>query len=121
MGLRVIVCGGRNFRDYGRMCRVLDALDLLHGIDVVIQGNARGADTLANRWGVERGKTVLGYPAQWEREDGTIDRGAGIKRNQQMIDQGRADACVAFPGGRGTEDMIRRARAAGLRMKVIRD
>jgi hypothetical protein len=31
-----------------------------------------------------------------------------------MIDQGRPDLVVAFPGGRGTADMVRRARAAGI-------
>jgi predicted Rossmann-fold nucleotide-binding protein len=39
-------------------------------------------------------------------------------RNQQMIDDGKPDVVIAFPGGSGTADMIRRAEAAGV--KVIR-
>jgi len=33
-----------------------------------------------------------------------------------MIDEGKPDGVVAFPGGRGTEDMVRRAAAAGLKV-----
>lgn len=39
---------------------------------------------------------------------------AGPDRNQRMIDEGRPDLVVAFPGGRGTADMIRRATEAGI-------
>lgn len=31
-----------------------------------------------------------------------------------MIDEGKPDIVVAFPGGRGTADMVRRARKAAL-------
>lgn len=35
-----------------------------------------------------------------------------------MIDEGKPDLVVAFPGGRGTADMVNKALAAGI--KVIR-
>jgi hypothetical protein len=31
-----------------------------------------------------------------------------------MLDEYKPEAVVAFPGGRGTEDMIRRAETAGV-------
>lgn len=31
-----------------------------------------------------------------------------------MLTDGQPDLVVAFPGGRGTADMVRRARAAGV-------
>jgi predicted Rossmann-fold nucleotide-binding protein len=31
-----------------------------------------------------------------------------------MLAEGRPDAVIAFPGGKGTADMVRKARAAGL-------
>jgi hypothetical protein len=31
-----------------------------------------------------------------------------------MLDKGRPDLVLAFPGGRGTADMIQRAEAAGV-------
>jgi len=41
-------------------------------------------------------------------------------RNQQMVDYG-LDGLAAFPGGNGTADMVRRARAAGVTvMEVLR-
>ena len=36
---------------------------------------------------------------------------------QQMIDEGKPDLVVAFPGGRGTQDMIKRAK--GHHIKVV--
>lgn len=35
-------------------------------------------------------------------------------RNQKMLDEGRPDLIVAFPGGRGTADMVKRGIAAGV-------
>jgi len=35
-----------------------------------------------------------------------------------MADAG-ADLCIAFPGGRGTADMVRRARAAGIPVRSV--
>jgi hypothetical protein len=35
-------------------------------------------------------------------------------RNTQMLAEGRPDGVVAFPGGRGTANMVRQAAAAGL-------
>ena len=50
------------------------------------------------------------FPADWK----VRGRAAGHIRNQQMLDEGRPHLVVAFPGGRGTADMVRRARAAGI-------
>jgi hypothetical protein len=108
--MRIIVCGGRNFRDRRA---VFDALDRLHakrGIDFLIQGGAHGADYLAWQWANVRGVPCGSYPADWD----TLGRKAGPIRNQQMIDEGCADGVIAFPGSKGTADMITRARRAGL-------
>ena len=34
--------------------------------------------------------------------------------NQQMLDIGKPDLVLAFPGGSGTADMVAKARAAGV-------
>jgi predicted Rossmann-fold nucleotide-binding protein len=39
---------------------------------------------------------------------------AGPIRNQQMIDEGKPDLVIAFPGGAGTHDMMARATKANL-------
>lgn len=36
-----------------------------------------------------------------------------------MIDEGRSNLVLAIPGGRGTADMVRRARAAGIEVREI--
>jgi hypothetical protein len=113
MTIRVLVCGGRDYADHHAVKRALDVLLLVDDV-VIIHGAARGADTLAADWGRLRAAEVLSFPAAWRRHDGSIDRGAGHKRNAQMLVEGRPDLIVAFPGGRGTADMVARGRAAGV-------
>lgn len=45
---------------------------------------------------------------------GPLDRSAGPKRNQRMLDKGKPDLVLAFPGGDGTADMVRKAKSAGV-------
>src|SRR5262249_16770583 len=42
-----------------------------------------------------------------------LGKKAGPLRNQRMLDEGKPDLVVAFPGGGGTKDMVRRAVQAG--------
>lgn len=102
--MRVLVCGGRNFDDTELVGITLDAMN----IHCVIEGGANGADSLARHWAYAKGIEVSTFPANW----GKYGRRAGPIRNQQMIDEARPDLVVAFPGGKGTEDMINRARRA---------
>ncbi len=110
--MRVIVCGGRNYYDRSAVFDALDRLNTKCGIDFLIQGAANGADYLAWQWANERGIPCGSYPAQWDEHG----KRAGVIRNQKMIDQGKPDGVVAFPGGRGTADMVQRAEAAGLKV-----
>ncbi len=54
------------------------------------------------------------FRALWERHG----RAAGVIRNQAMLDYG-IDLVLAFPGGRGTADMVRRARSAGVAVAAV--
>lgn len=113
---RVLVCGGRDFADFDLVCRTLSewaarASGQSPEEDIVIvHGGALGADTLAERWASENWLPTEIYHADWERHG----KAAGPIRNQRMIDEGKPNLVVAFPGGRGTADMIRRAKAAGI-------
>ena len=109
---RFIVCGGRDYDDWIAVYAALDRLDARVGIAAIIHGDSPGADTLGKHWAEERGKPSEAYPAQWAM----YGDAAGPRRNQQMLDEARPDGLVAFPGGRGTADMICRARAAGLKV-----
>ena len=113
--MRVLVCGGRDYADRDWLFQELDALRLARGVNVVISGCARGADTLGLEWAEARGIEVAPYPADWDRHR----RAAGPIRNQQMLDEGKPDLVIAFPGGRGTADMVKRATAVGVETVVI--
>ena len=108
--MRVLVCGGRDFSDRELLNRTLDQYAKSHVIDAVIEGNSRGADRMAGFWARKHGIDNLKYPPDWDR----YGPAAGPMRNQEMIDDGKADVVIAFPGGRGTEDMVRRSREAGI-------
>jgi len=83
---------------------------------VLIHGGARGADRAADEWAVVSWVVVEEYKADW-KNDG---RAAGPIRNQRMLDLGKPDLVIAFPGGRGTADMVKRARKAGVEVMEIR-
>jgi hypothetical protein len=114
-GKRVLVCGGRDYDDQDHIWNTLVAIDLESRIDVVIHGCATGADTAGVVWAQKTGRKHAPFQADW-REHG---KAAGPMRNQRMIDQGKPDLVVAFPGGRGTADMVRRAEAAGIEVRRI--
>jgi hypothetical protein len=112
---RYLICGGRDFSDQTLLDKALAAL-ILHPKDaVIIHGDARGADRMGAKWGLERGAKVEPYPADWERYRGA----AGPIRNQAMLDHGQPDVVLAFPGGKGTADMVKRARARRIVTIVI--
>lgn len=109
--MRILVCGGRDFLNADHLERSLDAV---HGgpsgpVDCLIHGGARGADTLAGEWARRRGIDCTVYDANWDVEG----RAAGPIRNKRMLDEGIPDLIIAFPGGRGTANMIRQARGRG--------
>lgn len=114
--MKVLVCGGREYWDAYRVFTVLDALHREVGITKIVNGDAPGADRLSSLWAVLAGIAVDRYPALWEK-DGR--RAAGPIRNQRMLDQEQPDMVVAFPGGTGTADMVRKARRAGVTTREV--
>jgi hypothetical protein len=119
--MRALVCGGRDFKDHKLLHEIMDLAVVKLGITSIIHGGARGADLLAKEWADSRGIPEQAFPALWydidrpgavvrTRFDGTkFDVLAGFHRNQHMIDIGKPNFVFAFPGGRGTDDMARRA------------
>jgi predicted Rossmann-fold nucleotide-binding protein len=113
--MRVLVCGGRAFEDRQALNETLSRLREERGFSLVIAGGARGADTFAKEWAKAVGLPCDVYKADWEG----LGRKAGPIRNQRMLDEGKPDLVVAFPGGKGTADMARRARAAGIELMEV--
>lgn len=118
--VRILVCGGRAFMDYEKMdVEISKALEVEfregRWPPIFICGAARGADSLIIDWAARNGFECIEYPADWEK----YGPSAGPRRNQQMLDEGKPDIVIAFPGGKGTQDMTRRAMRAGVPVRII--
>jgi hypothetical protein len=103
----VVVTGGRDFTDREFVSEVLTCAAPTH----LIHGCARGADTLCGNWAKRRGIPCIEVPANWKAHG----KAAGPLRNGWMLDLNPI-GLVAFPGGRGTADMIRQAQARGIKV-----
>lgn len=110
--MRVLVCGGRHYKNLAAVEHALTVLHAKRCITVLIEGGATGADCLARRWAEKHGITVMTFPADWKK----FGRQAGPWRNNAMLYQGKPDGVVAFPGGAGTANMISQAEAAGVKV-----
>lgn len=105
----LLVTGSRYWMDWKTMRESISQLSP----DVLIHGNAKGADRMADRIGADLKLLILRYPADWA----TYGKRAGSIRNQQMLDENPdIDICYAYPGAAsvGTWDMVKRAESSGI-------
>jgi hypothetical protein len=109
---RVLVCGGRDYDDWRRLHSVLQR-EFGDETITIIEGGAIGADFLARVYAKQYNLPHEQYPADWAKDG----KAGGSIRNQRMLDEGRPDYVIAFPGRTGTADMVRRAKKA--RVPVI--
>lgn len=110
LGARVLVTGGRDYRDKERAFTELERLHAQYQFAVIIHGGAPGADKLADEWAASRAIPVEVFPADWSQHG----HSAGPLRNGQMLKDSKPTLVIAFPGGKGTRDMVRRATHKGL-------
>ncbi|MDX1803139.1 MAG: DUF2493 domain-containing protein [Alcanivorax sp.] len=108
--MRILVCGGRDFHDLPLLHQTLETLRRRGLLTLLIHGDANGTDRLASRWAHDQGVDQVCYPANWQAHG----RAAGPLRNQRMLQHGKPQAVVAFPGGRGTAHMIGLAERASV-------
>lgn len=124
--MRAIVCGSRDLTEPDYVFLVLDGLRETMGLSHVIEGGQRrrppqggridgGADYWAMRWAKARGLTWDTVYADWA----SYGRAAGPLRNARMLQYG-PECLIAFPGGRGTADMVARAERARLPVTTIK-
>lgn len=113
--MRVLVCGGRDYSDREAVFGVLHELAEKHGWLTIIEGGANGADALAREWAKLCYHGLVTVPADWHKH-GTA---AGPIRNTRMLTSGKPDLVIAFPGGRGTADMVEKASIAGIEVRRI--
>lgn len=97
-----LICGGRNFTGHYKFDEAMKLLPFKPTL--IVHGGANGADTLADGWAKHHGI----YPVRIDPLWGFYGNPAGSKRNQAMLDIMNIQYCIAFPGGTGTADMIKR-------------
>lgn len=113
---RFLVCGGRDYADWQFMRKKLKVLLEEDWMFILVHGDCRGADRLAAGWAKACELIVEAYPADWAK----YGRAAGAIRNQEMLDSG-IDGVIAFPGGKGTANMIKIAIQAGVPVWDLRN
>ncbi len=126
--MRVLVSGSRDWQEAFAIWTFLDGLEAREDLAgeplIVIQGGAKGADRVAAEWTWVRSdhSNHPEFKADWNKHG----KAAGPIRNQQMLDEGKPDLVLAFKDNfnwkldkGGTEDMVKRAKAAGVPTYVI--
>ena len=114
--MKVIIAGDRNFTDYDFVKEKLDYyLSDKTKSFIIISGNARGVDSLGERYARENNLPLEVYPADWDK----YGKSAGMIRNRQMADV--ADGLIAFPSfsSIGTKGMINEAKKRGLSIRIV--
>lgn len=113
----VIVTGSRVWPSATIISHVLFKLDP----QLVIHGNARGADRFAEDWAKANERDYHGFNAKWKsyRSIG-YDARAGHERNGRMLDAYPNALVIAFPYGlaAGTRNCISQALEKGHRVRV---
>ena len=106
---KLLVCGGRDYTDKEAIWNLLDRAHAKFNITHLIHGCAKGVDRLAGEWANARGVQEVSCPANWER----FKNAAGPIRNQYMAELD-PNALIAFPGGKGTKNMVEQAARHGI-------
>jgi hypothetical protein len=103
--MRVAVVGG----DGLKVVAALSDLDSMLPLTAILHG---GACRSAAGWGYAAGVEVLEYLPDRAKHG----RAAGMRRNDALIEYGRPDLVLVFPGGdrADADDLAARARAAGI-------
>lgn len=111
---RILICGDREWTNYELVLRCVRKANATEPIDLIIEGECRGADVMGRRAAEACGIYIAPFPAEWDR----LGKRAGPVRNQQMLDEGKPTEVWAFHDclaqSRGTTDMINRCRKAGV-------
>lgn len=122
--MRVLVTGSRKWTNAQLIYEVMREIHMTATErPTLVSGHCPdGADAIAEaiaeaplHWNVEL------HPAIWRRPDGTFDRSAGFRRNEEMVNLG-ADVCIAFikNRSRGATHTADLAAKAGIPLKVYR-
>ncbi len=105
--MKVLVTGSRDWSDRAAIEAGFDAVSP----ELVVHGDAMGADSVAHAVATGRGIDVVRCPANWNGRG----KAAGMHRNRLMFDLVQPDVVLAFPLPQsiGTRGMMRYAESKG--------
>lgn len=114
----IIVTGSRDWSDSDQLSRTLTLFHSRHDFELLVEGGAHGADTLARQWADKAKVTCLTIPAAWDR----WGKAAGARRNIEMLERHPGALVVAFPlpQSRGTWHCVFEARKRGHQVIVVK-
>ena len=115
---RVIIAGSKDFDDYTlfeEKCNYVLAEKMKTHNVIILAGTSYRTVGLIEQFSYEHNLIVIPFGAEWGRHG----QNAGYKSNEEMIKV--ADALIAFWDGKSRfiEDLIKRARNNGLKVKVV--
>lgn len=111
-----LICGGRHFADQAMFDDVMSRLIEMWGCPgKVVHGAQTGADTMADAWARRMAIDPVPCKADWGRHGNA----AGPMRNEDMLIKHKPKRVIAFPGGKGTADMVKRAKNRGGGIDVV--
>lgn len=108
--MRVLICGSRDWTNSGPIQGIINQMTKY---DILIAGNAVGADSIAEHLAKISGIQVQSFPAQWNK----YGTSAGPLRNIEMLDDGKPDKVYAFMSShhsKGTQHTIRESKKRGI-------
>lgn len=82
---KVLICGSRSIMDESWIFEQIDAFIRDYKLDMgsltIIEGGAKGVDSVAGKWAENHGVQKEVHKADWAR----YGRGAGLRRNADMV------------------------------------
>ena len=117
--IKVGISGSRSITDTPFIYKTLDyylSQLLLKYKVVIVHGNAKGVDYIANDWAVSKGLEVIIFEPEYDKFPPKV---APIKRNEQIVAE--SDVLLAITtGSNGTASTIKMAIKKGIPTKVIK-
>jgi N-glycosidase YbiA len=119
--MRLVIAGSRDytngnqFDDYGFLAEKVSLVCSAITVPIIVlNGTARGADRMGERWGKEHGHQVEPWPADWV----LYGNSAGMLRNRRMLETA-THACFFWNGrSNGTKHAIAVAAELGVKYRV---
>jgi hypothetical protein len=115
--MNIAICGPRHWYNYELLKETLD--ELVSSNDTLFTGGATGTDQMAERYSREcLGKEPFVKEAEWSK----YGLSAGPYRNSWIAN--RVQKCIAFQPSnlstKGTQDMVKKCRQAGVPVHIVR-